>query len=1205
MLVDRQFPPQGPSTRTFILEWFGGGRILVNATEEERRAALEEDSAAWFFGCASLTFFQFVISLLSVFLLHLTAALQVIRIQSLFFKSIVCQDMAWYDTSMEGNFVGKATNNLEQLQVGIGGIISIFVYLVGIFGCGTLVAMIFGWELTLGILATAPIIIATAIFTTKIQSKLHAKEMISQSAAGKVAEEVFSSVRTVVAYGGQKKEVERYKNHLKKVESYGIKRGVMNGINGGILWFIIYSSYAIAFGYGMRLFELSEKNGDENYTPAVLLIVFFGIFIGLTNIGFAITHLETFSLARGGATSVFNIIKAKPKINPCSPEGKILEQCTGEIEFKNVYFTYPARKTVKIFDGLNLKIKAGETVAIVGESGTGKSTIIQLLQRFYDPISGDIFIDGENLKSLRVSWLRSQLGVVGQEPLLFAATIYDNILYGNSSARYEEVVEAAKKANAHDFIIKEMEKYYSVVGQRGSTLSGGQKQRIAIARALVRNPAILLLDEATSALDAASEKLVQGALDKAALGRTTIIVTHKLSTITNVRRIVVLSNGVVAEDGTHEDLVKAKGIYYELLKSQEEVAKQKPKENVDFVHDPSDMVLSSIIPSTPRSQFNSLTNFGKIPKRRFDSYDKDMVFYKKTSFWQILLWNKSEWHYLGVGFIASFLAGCALPIVCLIFGDLFGLLSMDDFNEIIWWADFYAILLCTIGIVAGLSVFFQMYCLSVAEMRLTCRLRTKAFESMLKQEMAWFDDEKNRVGALCLRLAQDTSLLQGATGTRLGVIIQAFCAMSIATILSFFFAWKMAIVTLCSIPFVFTGVYIESLFLRGNHYQSSQSMENASKIAAEVIENIKVVASFGKESYFIEKYTQVIEEEKRRIYKKAFVRGFAFAIGQTAPLFGYAISLWYGGYLVANESLLYKYVISVSEMLIFGAWTLGQCVAYTTGFHSAKEAAGRLQYLYLKKPEITDGEVTVFPNMNGEGSLNYSKVNFSYPSKPKVRVLRNFNLTLKDGTSIALMGPSGSGKSTIVQLLLRFYDPTSGKIIINDINISDFKLETLRSKLALVSQEPILFDRTVKENIEYGDNSRVVTMDEIRDAAQAANIHAFIESLPEGYETRLGTGGTQISGGQKQRIAIARALIRNPQILILDEATSALDPQNESAVQGALDVASTGRTTIIVAHRLGAVQNADIICVLERGTIKEMGSHKQLMASKGIYYSMH
>ena len=389
--------------------------------------------------------------------------------------------------------------------------------------------------------ATPVLAIAMGILA-KIQATLTENELKAYAKSGGVAEEVFSSIRTVMAFGGQQKEIDRFQNNLTFARKAGIKRGTATGVGVGLVWGIIYASYALAFWYGIGLILDTCHSG---YTSSDLLIVFFSVLIGAMQIGQAAPYMEAFSVARGAGATIFSVIDRVPPIDSSSEAGKKLDKVQGNISFDKVHFNYPSRPEVKILQGLSFDVPAGQTVALVGTSGCGKSTTIQLLQRFYDPLDGKVCIDGNDVKDLHLGWMRSQIGVVGQEPVLFGTTIAENIRYGRKGVTQEEVEKAAKEANAHDFIRRLPQKYETMVGERGAQLSGGQKQRIAIARALVRNPKILLLDEATSALDTQSEAVVQKALDKARLGRTTIIVAHRLTTIKNADRIIVIRQGVV------------------------------------------------------------------------------------------------------------------------------------------------------------------------------------------------------------------------------------------------------------------------------------------------------------------------------------------------------------------------------------------------------------------------------------------------------------------------------------------------------------------------------------------------------------------------------------------------------------------------------------------------------------------------------------
>ncbi|XP_049836069.1 multidrug resistance protein homolog 49-like [Schistocerca gregaria] len=1190
ILVDRN-AENITSSPTTILPLAGGGRILVNASWEERKEALLEDSAAFAIGCCVVTLIQFIVGSMTIFVLNLSAQRQVTRIRRLFMKAVLRQEMAWYDTNNTSTFASRLAEDLDKLQDGIGEKLGMFIYLLVSFISSVIMSFFHGWKLTLVVLSSAPIIIFSTAVVAKVQSSLTAQELDSYGTAGATVEEVLSSIRTVMAFGGQEKEVERYKERLHAAETTGIRRGFFSGLGGGVMWFIIYSSYALAFWYGVELIINSREMGDTEYTPAVLVIVLFGVLAGAVNMGMASPHLEAFAMARGSAAAIFKVLNRRPEIDSLSEEGNCPEKCSGEIELKNVHFLYPSRPDVKVLQGLELKIKPGETVALVGSSGCGKSTVVQLIQRLYDPQLGSVSLDGCDLRNLNVRWLRSNIGVVGQEPVLFATTIAENIRYGKPDASQAEIEKAAIEANAHDFICRMPQGYDTLVGDRGAQLSGGQKQRIAIARALVRNPRILLLDEATSALDTHSEAHVQAALEKASAGRTTVLVAHRLSTVVSADRIIVLSGGCVVEEGTHSELIALNGYYSKLVAAagRDEPTQQQSEAVTGEKADGQIFEFSRKF-SSPKDHLQPGTSVEeeKIPE---------------ADLGRIMSLNQPEWLYITVGCLATLAVGSALPFFAVLFGEIYRVLSIQEADEVRRDTSTFSILFLVIGILSGVGTFLQMHMFGVAGVRLTKRLRVMVFDSILRQEAAWFDDERNAVGVLCARLSGDASSVQGATGSRISTILQSTSTLVIGFALAVYYSWKLALVAVLAVPIVFIGVYLESRHMRGQGLHEKEALEGASKIAVEAISSIRTVVSLGSEITFLEKYTAALAECHKTTRIKTRARGLVFALGQCGPFFTYAFTLYYGGYLVAHEGLQYENVIKVSEAMIFGAWMLGQSLAFAPNFSTAKMAAARLFALMDRKPTIgvTFGDKML--QLNGE--VKYDKVDFRYPTRPGVQVLKSLNLLVPAGKTVALVGPSGCGKSTCLQLLQRLYDPLAGTVNVDGANVSSFPLGNLRSQMGIVSQEPVLFDRTIAENIAYGDNSRAVSMDEIMAAAKAANIHSFVASLPLGYETRLGQKGTQLSGGQKQRIAIARALVRNPKVLLLDEATSALDNESEKVVQEALDQAREGRTCITIAHRLSSIQQADVIYVISNGAVLEKGSHQQLMALRGMYYQMH
>jgi ATP-binding cassette subfamily B (MDR/TAP) protein 1 len=428
--------------------------------------------------------------------------------------------------------------------------------------------------------------------------------------------------------------------------------------------------------------------------------------------------------------------------------------------------------------------------------------------------------------------------------------------------------------------------------------------------------------------------------------------------------------------------------------------------------------------------------------------------------------------------------------------------------------------------------------------------------------------------------------------------------MIASTVLALYFQWKLGLVALCFVPLLLVSTYFQAKIIMGQSALEREALQKSAKVAMEAISNIRTVASLGKERQFHTIYMESLRGPHKEALKKSWIRGFIFGFASSIPMFAYAVTMYYGGWLVVNECLDFTSVFKVSESLLFGTQMIGQAVAFAPNYNKAKVAANRIFALLRRVPQIDASSNDGLVLENVDGNVNFEQVRFRYPTRKDAEVLQGLSLAVRAGQTVALVGHSGCGKSTCIQLLERFYDPDSGQVQLDGQDINPVNISSLRSQMGIVSQEPILFNLTIAQNIAYGDNSRVVPMDEIIEAARKANIHVFIQSLPSGYETMVGERGTQLSGGQKQRVAIARALIRNPKILLLDEATSALDSESEHVVQMALDAAREGRTCITIAHRLSTIQNADNIIVINHGTISEQGTHEELIKLGGLYFEL-
>nr|WCD39452.1 Ste6-2 [Ganoderma boninense] len=1146
-----------------------------------------------------------------------TAEVGAKRLRERYLRAILRQDIAYFDNVGAGEVATRIQTDTHLVQQGTSEKVALVVNFLSAFVTGFVLAYVRCWRLALAMSSMLPCIAIAGGVMNKFISSYMQLSLQHVAEGGSLAEEVISTVRTAQAFGTQRILSNLYDVQVDKSRIVDLKAAVWHGAGLSVFFFVIYGGYGLAFSFGTTLINHGEATAGQ------IINVIFAILIGSFSLALLAPEMQAITQARGAAAKLYETIDRVPSIDSASPDGLKPEKCVGEITVEHVDFSYPSRPGVPIVKDLSITFPAGKTIALVGASGSGKSTVISLVERFYDPLAGTVKLDGVDLKALNVKWLRSQIGLVSQEPTLFATTIRGNVAHGLIGTPYEHaseeeqfklIKEACVKANADGFISKLPLAYETMVGERGFLLSGGQKQRIAIARAIVSDPRILLLDEATSALDTQSEGVVQNALDKASTGRTTITIAHRLSTIKDADCIYVMGNGLILESGTHSELLSDENGPYARLVAAQKLRDAREKRTFD---DDSDTAASDEVDDAaaiekqaaeeiPLQRAKSGRSLASeiLEQKQKDGETKTADFSMYYIFKRLGYINRDVWKQYLFGSIAAICNGATYPSYGIIFAKGITTFSLSDAGQRRHDGDRNALYFFIIAILSMIAVGMQNYLFSASAAALTSKLRSLSFRAILRQDIEYFDKDENNTGQLTSALSDNPQKINGLAGITLGAIVQSIATLIIGYVIGLSFNWQLGLVGIACTPVLVSAGYIRLRVVVLKDQQNKKAHESSAQLACEAASAIRTVASLTREEDCCRLYSESLEEPLIRSNRTAIYSNGIFSLSQSMSFFVIALVFWYGSLLVADfKRSIFQFFIGLMSTT-FSAIQAGNVFSFVPDISSAKSAASDIIRLLDSTPEIDaespEGEIP----KNVKGRIRFENVHFRYPTRPGVRVLRDLNLTVEPGTYVALVGASGCGKSTTIQLIERFYDPLAGTVYLDEQPITKYNVSEYRKHIALVSQEPTLYAGTVRFNILLGATKpkEEVTQQEIEDACRSANILDFIESLPDGFDTQVGGKGSQLSGGQKQRIAIARALLRNPKVLLLDEATSALDSNSEKVVQEALDQAAKGRTTLAIAHRLSTIQNADCIYFIKDGAVSEAGTHDELLALKGGYY---
>jgi ATP-binding cassette subfamily B protein len=904
--------------------------------------------------------------------------------------------------------------------------------------------------------------------------------------------------------------------------------------------------------------------------PALLVVLMLGVevFRPLRELR-ALLHQGM--LGRSAAEGVFALLATTPEVPAAAPGGET-PRLAPTLAFESVAFRYPGARRAA-HDGLSLAVRAGERVGVVGPSGAGKSTIVKLLLRFHDPQGGRVLIGGCDLRTLAPDEIRRHIAVVSQDTYLFHGTVEDSLRLGKPDATPAELEAAARAANAHEFIRRLPQGYATRVGERAIRLSGGQRQRIAIARALLRDAPILILDEALSSVDAESEALVQAALDQLMVGRTTLIVAHRLSSVIGADRIVVLDEGRVVEEGAHGALLARGGVYARLMAGQlgtgaaAEMAERNggdpAPEAADGAAGPDDHA-EELVPARglgwPRA-LRVLLGLARGEAPRLTA--------------AFVLGVARVAALIGVGVLG------ALVVAAVRRGDPFGGL---------------VVALLIVAPLAGVLHWLESWIAHDAAYRLLHRMRVDLYWKLEALAPAYL--VRRRSGDLVSVATQDVELVEYFFAH---TVAPAFVAILVPLVVLVTLGLHGAALALVVLPFLAVGL-LSPVLGRGRIDRLGAAAREASgAMNAHAVDSVQGLGellafqaapargvAFGA---LARRYAAARHPLLRDLALQAALQEIATGVGGLAVIVTGA-ALAAAGRLDAGLLPLMTLLAMSAFVPIWEIAQVGRQLADSLG------AARRLHAIHGEPVPVADGPGAMPSESVGVLGVELDAVTFTYPGRLRP-ALDAVSLSVPAGTTAAIVGPSGAGKSTVAALLLRFWDPDRGQVRIGGHDARRYRLDDLRGRVALVAQDTYLFHLSLRDNVALARPDAAAA--DVDLAVERAALGEFVAALPDGLDTVVGERGTRLSGGQRQRVAIARAFLKDAPVLILDEATSHLDVVNERAVHDALDRLARHRTTVIIAHRLSTVSRADQIVVLDEGRVVETGPHAALLARGGLY----
>ena len=1151
-------------------------------------------------------------------------------------------DFETLDSLPTGQLVARANSDSTLVQ----GLLSFLPIMSGnvlLLLSSLVIMLVLSPLLALVAVVVAPTLLVVAY---RMRDKVFPATWDGQQKEGEVAQVVdedVNGVRVVKAFGQERRELDRlvgkattlYGARMRAVRLQSRYQPVLQAIPtfGQVAVLALGGLLALEHHLSIGTFLAFSTYLTQLVAPARMLA-------GILTVG---------QQARAGVERIFQLLDLEPRLSD-PPDGLRLDTVRGEVRFDGVHFAFggggqesEGADATEVLDGFELHVRPGEVVALVGASGSGKSTAVNLLPRFYDPTAGRVLLDGHDVRTVSLGSLRQRVGIVFEESFLFSDTVGANIAYGRPGASREEIEQAARDAQAHDFIEELPDGYDTVVGERGLTLSGGQRQRISLARALLRDPAVLILDDATSSVDAQVEERIHQALRRRMAGRTMLLVAHRRSTLHLADRIAVLEQGRVVDEGTHDELVRRSALYRGLLAGSELEAVEEIGDRIealvtlsawqrkgDGAGSPAAaaplaaFARASIGPGlggaggggggwrvnlapTPEllAKVERLRPIGDTPDLDVEAESEREVPFTLLRF---LRRYKAPLGLVLLLVVLDSVASLAGPVLVRIGVDK-GVVTGSKAALVGASAVFLAVSLLDLADTVG-----ETFVTGRTAERLMLALRVKVFAHLQRLSLDYY--EREMAGRIMTRMTTDVdqfeSLLENGL---LSALVSLFTFVGVGVALCVM-NLPLALATLS----VIVPLAVATAVFRAKAARTYDLARD--RIAAvnadfqESLSGVREAQAFTHESETEARFHALGRSylEARLAAQRLVALYFPFvqflSDGADAIVLGVGAGLIATGHLTAGA--LIAFILYV-DMFFSPIQQLSQVF---DSWQQTRVSVGRIGEL-LQHETLTPVPTHPLDPGRLSGELRLEGVHFTYPM-PEARpgldglsgrsrrkppeALRGIDLVVRAGETVALVGETGAGKSTVMKLLARFYDPVSGRVTVDGHDLRELGLGAYRRQLGYVPQEAFLFTGTIRDNIAYGrpDASDA----DVERAARAVGAHDFVAALPGGYLHVLSERGRSLSSGQRQLIALARAELVDPVVLLLDEATSNLDLATEARVARAMHQVSHGRTTVVIAHRLQTAAAADRIVVLEAGRVVETGPHAELLARGGRYAAM-